>query len=240
MLLVDATPDIRDQLAMLRDWRSLPAPGKVDRTPLDGILLTHAHIGHYLGLAMLGFEVVSAKGVKAYATPKMAELLRTHAPWEQLVRLGNIELVELTPGTPLRVGELSITPRLVPHRDEYSDTVGYRIAGPHKTVLYIPDTAPWERWTDSLEDALRGVDVALLDGCFYSMDELPGRDVGETGHPLMVDSMRRLAPLVAGGLDVRFTHLNHSNPALTPGSAARRDIERRGFAVLDEGTELAL
>ncbi|HVF60944.1 MAG TPA: MBL fold metallo-hydrolase [Thermoanaerobaculia bacterium] len=128
-----------------------------------------------------------------------------------------------------------------PFADEYSDTLGFLVRGPRRTVLYVPDTDSWRAWTRPLPELLAGVDEALLDGTFYSLDELPGRDVASIGHPLIADTMDLLAPLVKSrGLRVAFTHLNHSNPALELESAARKTIEACGFRVLAEGEEIGL
>jgi len=59
---------------MLRDLRT--AAGAVDRSPLTGVFLTHAHIGHYLGLAFFGFEAISTKDLPVYCTPRMAAFLK--------------------------------------------------------------------------------------------------------------------------------------------------------------------
>ena len=241
VLLVDATPDVREQLDLVRDLRRSP-PGRVDRAPVDGVLLTHAHMGHYLGLAFFGFEAVDTRLLPVHSTPRLAGFLRGNAPWDQLVRLGNVELVEHDPGLAFDLGEgVSATALRVPHRDEYSDTVGYLLAGARARVLYVPDTDGWAGWQPPLTERLQGVDVAILDGTFFSLAELPGRDVAAIGHPLVTQTMELLQPLVdAGKLRVYFTHLNHSNPALDPASPERREIERRGFAVLEEGEEIAL
>jgi len=237
--LVDATPDIVEQLELLRDVRDAPT-GSVDRSPVDGILLTHAHIGHYLGLAHLGFEAAHTKRMPVFASTRMGAFLRDNGPWNQLLRLNNIELRDIGPGVSLQLDGVTITPILVPHRDEYSDTLGFRFQGPSHTVLYVPDTEPWDNWPRPIEDELVGVDVALLDGTFYSTSELPGRPVQSIGHPTIVGTMERLEPLVALGLRVVFTHLNHSNPALDPRSDERKELERRGFAVLAEGEHIEL
>jgi pyrroloquinoline quinone biosynthesis protein B len=108
-------------------------------------------------------------------------------------------------------------------------------------VLYVPDTDAWSAWSPSLLEALGEIDVAILDATFFSTAELPGRDVSKIGHPLITDSMDLLEPLVrAGSLEVYFTHLNHSNPAILPDSPEHEEIERRGFAVLTEGQEIPL
>lgn len=236
--LVDATPDLPAQIEEVHGFRSHPA-GKVDRAPFDGVLLTHAHIGHYLGLAHFGFESLSTRELPVYTSPRLAEYLRTNGPWSQLVRLGNISLREFEPGKPFALDpEVTVVGFPVPHRDEYSDTMAFLIRGPDKTLLYVPDTDSWRTWTRPLPEVLKAekVDIALLDATFYSPDELPDRDVTKIKHPLITDSMDLLEPLVeAGALKVWFTHLNHSNPALEEGGAARRAIEARGFRVLDEG-----
>ncbi|HKI04294.1 MAG TPA: MBL fold metallo-hydrolase [Thermoanaerobaculia bacterium] len=241
--LVDATPDLPAQIETIHGFRAHPE-GKVDRAPVDGVLLTHAHIGHYLGLAHFGFESLNTKDIPVWASPRMAEYLKTNGPWSQLVRLGNIALREVVPGKYFDLEEgVAVKPVQVPHRDEYSDTMAFVIRGPKKTLLYVPDTDSWKAWPKPLTEVLEEekVDVALLDATFYSPDELPDRDVSKIKHPLITQSMDLLEPMVkAGKLRVYFTHLNHSNPALDADGPARRAIEARGFRVLAEGEEIGL
>jgi pyrroloquinoline quinone biosynthesis protein B len=105
----------------------------------------------------------------------------------------------------------------------------------------VPDTDTWKTWTTPLPEILKDIDYALLDATFYSPDELPDRDISKIGHPLVTVSLDLLDPLVKKGrLQVYFTHLNHSNPALDKDGAARRNIEARGFHVLEEGDEFDL
>ena len=199
---------------------------------LDGILLTHAHIGHYLGLAHLGREVLGAKSIRVYAMPRMREFLEHNGPWDQLVRLNNIALITLEAGREIALNErIHVTPLLVPHRDEYSETVGYIVRGASRTVLFLPDIDKWEKWERALESVLERVDVAYLDGTFFTAAELPGRDLREIPHPLIAETMARLAtsPLKSR---VRFIHLNQSNPLLRerrPAFAVAKDGERVGL-----------
>ncbi len=245
--LVDATPDLPAQIEMIHAFHHRPVgplAGKTDRAPVDGVLLTHAHIGHYLGLAQFGFESLSTKDIPVWASPRMAAYLRTNGPWSQLVRLDNIALREFQPGQAFELEPgITVKPIQVPHRDEYSDTLAFLIRGPKKTLLYVPDTDTWTTWSKPLADVLRDerVDVALLDGTFYSADELPDRDVTKIKHPLITATMDLLQPLVkAGKVRVFFTHLNHSNPALEPGGAAEKAIVARGFGVAEEGAAFRL
>lgn len=245
--LIDATPDLPAQIERIHTFHHHPE-GKTDRAPVDGVLLTHAHMGHYLGLAHFGFESLNTQGIPTWASPRMAEFLRTNGPWSQLVRLGNITLKEIQPGASSELEDgVSIKALAVPHRAEYTDTLAFLIRGPHKTLLYVPDTDSWKTWPTPLTDILAAekVDIALLDATFYSADELPDRDVTKIKHPLVTDTMNLLGPLLKegkpeGGLRVYFTHLNHSNPALDVGGSAAKAIEARGFKVMAEGQELDL
>jgi len=239
--LVDATPDIREQL---RDpcGTGGASAGGVDRAPLDGVFLTHAHLGHYLGLAFFGFEAVHTRDLPLFGTRRMTDFLRNNAPWDQLVRLENVRLRDLEPDSAVVLEDgVRITPFLVPHRDEYTDTVGFAIEGPRRSLLYVPDTDRWSTWKPSLPERLVGIDVAILDGTFYSPEELPGRDVTAIGHPTIETTMELLEPAVrTRALRVSFTHLNHSNPALDPASSAAARVRGNGFAVLQEGQVFAL
>jgi pyrroloquinoline quinone biosynthesis protein B len=231
--LIDATPDLPSQLESLNQGRTVADP----RRPVDGILLTHAHIGHYTGLMYLGREALGARAVPVYATARMASLLRTSGPWSQLVALGQIEVREIEPGREVVLTpSLTVTPVRVPHRDELSDTVGYVVRGPGQSLLYVPDIDKWEKWDRRVEDEVARVGFALLDGTFLSADELPGRSITEVPHPTVGETTARLAALASR---VTFIHLNHTNPLLGDGRA-RRDLARRGFALAADGRVLAL
>lgn len=237
--LIDATPDVSAQLD--RAERLAPrGPG----TPLvDGVLLTHAHIGHYLGLAQFGREVAASREMPVFGTARMVEFLTRNGPWELLVRLKHIRLEPaLRPGRPLTLAPgLTVTPFLVPHRDEYTDTVGFEIRGPGRALLYIPDIDKWERWDQSIEDRVARVDVALLDATFFGDGELPGRPMAEVPHPFVAETLARFARLpLAERRKIVFTHLNHTNPAALADTPERRQIEAAGMTVATEGLRIDL
>ncbi len=233
--IVDATPDFRRQSLEL--YRIAGGPVK---PVVDGILLTHAHIGHYTGLMFLGHESIGAKGIPVWAMPRMAEFLRTNGPWSQLVAFGNIDLRPLAANEPAPLGEgLAAVPILVPHRSEFSEVVAFRIDGPSRSVLWVPDIDSWREWDEwgvRIEDVLGEVDVAYLDATFFADGEIPGRDMSGFPHPFIRTTIERLKGLPAEErAKVRFIHLNHTNPALKADSAARREIEAAGMAVAEEG-----
>jgi pyrroloquinoline quinone biosynthesis protein B len=240
--LVDASPDLALQL----DRAEAVAPLRTvesGRPPIvDGIFLTHAHVGHYLGLAQLGREVYAADCVPVWGSARMREFLAKNAPWDQLVRLRQIELRPLEPGRTVElVAGLSITPLLVPHRDEYTDTFGFEIRGPRRGVLYVPDIDKWERWHERVEERIARVDVALLDATFFGEGELAGRSLAEVPHPFVVESLARFAALAASERrKIVFTHLNHTNPAALAGTPERRAIEAAGLRVAEELERIAL
>jgi len=234
--LFDATPDIREQLYSLH----LSAPDDV--YALDGVFLTHAHIGHYTGLMHFGREASHSQNLTVYAMPRMHEFLATNGPWDQLVRLGNIRLEALADARTVTLnGGISVTPFLVPHRKEYSETVGYRIDGPNRSAVFIPDIDKWRRWNTDIRDVIRSVDYALLDATFYADGELPGRDMSKIPHPFATESMALFEDLTdAEKSRVIFIHFNHTNPLLVDGSPERAEVEKRGFEVAREGMRLEL
>ena len=244
--LIDATPDVARQLDRAESVAPLP-PAATGRAPiLDGIFLTHAHIGHYLGLAQFGREVYGAQRLPVHGSARMVDFLARNGPWELLVRLGHVELRTLTPERAVELAPgLALTPFLVPHRDEYTDTLGFEIRGPRRALLYLPDIDKWERWAESaggpIEARLARVDVALLDGTFFGDGEIPGRSLAEIPHPFVVESIARFGALPERERSkVVFTHLNHSNPAALPGSAERRAIEAAGMRVAREMERIEL
>ncbi|MGZ5441442.1 MAG: MBL fold metallo-hydrolase [Thermoanaerobaculia bacterium] len=229
--IVDATPDFPAQLHRLERIAGAPRAGA---PVLDGVLLTHAHIGHYLGLAQLGREVLGAREVPVLAMPRLRTFLEENGPWSQLVSLRNIVLRPLVAGATVALNErISVTPLVVPHRDEFSETVGFVVRGPSRAILWLPDIDKWEKWSTRIESVVADVDVAYVDATFYSAEELPGRDLSEIPHPTVQETMARFAssPLRTR---IRLVHLNQSNPLLRDASL-RREIGERGFAVAAEG-----
>jgi pyrroloquinoline quinone biosynthesis protein B len=212
--LIDATPALPAQLDRLLDEPCSAGP------ELSGVLLTHAHSGHYTGLIHFGREVRAEQALAVHATPRLCAMLERHAPWSELVRQGHVDLRPVEPETTLQLTpSLRATPWRVPHRDELSDTVAWLVEGPTKRLLWLPDVDAWEDWDRRLEDVLDAVDLAFLDATFWSADELPGRDLSAIPH---------------------LVHLNHSNPLVEEGSAARRAAEAAGVRVAAEGDAHAL
>ncbi|WP_394391684.1 MBL fold metallo-hydrolase [Shewanella woodyi] len=233
--MFEATPNFPEQLYELEK----EAPS--EQFELDGVFITHAHIGHYSGLMFLGREAMGADNVPVYVMPKMGQFLKNNGPWNQLIKYNNIELQPLKNNHSQELGSVKVTPFIVPHRDEYSETVGYRIEGPSKTALFIPDIDKWSEWETSIVDAINTVDYALIDATFFADGELPGRDMSKIPHPFVSESMALFQTLSSQQKKkVWFIHFNHSNPLINPDSKESKQVKANGFNIAKEGIRLVL
>lgn len=235
--ILDATPDLVEQDKLLASLHPFHHQDK-----LSGIFLTHAHIGHYTGLMYLGREAMNADATTVYAMPRMDTFLRNNGPWDQLFYLENISIEQMAEGEKIKLSDqISITPILVPHRDEYSETVGFKIQGPNKTALYIPDIDKWEKWNRPIISLIKEVDLAFLDATFYSNGEVEGRDMSTIPHPFVEESMKLFDILdERDKAKIHFIHMNHTNPLLNPESIESRKVSSAGYNVARFAQEFGL
>ena len=232
--IIDATPDFPEQLRI--------AQGAFEGQSFSGVILTHAHIGHYTGLMYLGREAMGAKSVPVFVMPRMKSYLENNGPWSQLVELKNIQLIQMIDNERVKLGEyLTLTPILVPHRDEFSETVGFSVASNEKNLLFIPDIDKWDRWHLSLDQIIGEYDHLLLDGTFYDGRELPGRNMEEIPHPFVVETNELLKALSLEEKEkVQFIHLNHTNPLLNQDSKEYQEVMLSGYRVARRGDLITL
>jgi len=234
--LFEATPDMPSQLSVLKNY------AKTETEMPNGIFLTHAHIGHYTGLMYLGREAIGAKNVPVYAMPKMKTFLEENGPWSQLVKLNNITIQELANARQVKLtSNLTVVPFLVPHRDEYSETVGYKILGPNKSLLFIPDIDKWSKWKKDIIKEVKNVDYAFLDATFFDGAEINNRDISEIPHPFIIESMELFKQLPESEkAKIYFIHFNHTNPALQTNSKKANAILNKGFKIAKFGQTIGL
>ena len=233
--IFEATPDVSTQLADLEQNHL-----KKDNL-IDGVFLTHGHIGHYTGLMYFGKEALGKKGTTVYAMPKMKNYLETSGPWSQLVELENIRIKELQQDSIVDLNSnVKVIPFLVPHRDEYSETVGYKIIGPKKAALFIPDIDKWQKWNRNIVEEVKHVDYAFVDATFFDANEVK-RPISEIPHPFIIETVSLFEnETLETKNKVTFIHINHTNPAIESNSEARKKIEKLGFRFASEGDHYEL
>jgi len=231
--IFDATPDLTEQIHNADLFQ---------KGNLSGIFLTHAHIGHYTGLMYLGREALNAREVPVFVMPRMHDYLKSNGPWSQLVHLNNIKLEKLKTDSSIKLTDkISITPVLVPHRDEFSETVGYSIKTENKTVLFIPDIDKWQKWDKDIGQLVKSHDYLFIDGTFYKDGELPGRNMSEVPHPFVQESMEFFKDLTSAEKQkIYFIHFNHTNPLIDKSSNEYKDVKSKGFNVAIEGSRISL
>ncbi|MBN9297383.1 MAG: hypothetical protein J0I41_10245 [Filimonas sp.] len=232
--LFEATPDIKEQLHLFQQltknaFAFLP----------EGIFITHAHIGHYTGLMQLGREVMNAQAVPVYVLPKLKSFLETNGPWSQLVKLNNIALHTMQADSQVVINDhISVTAVTVPHRDEYSETAGFKIQAGAKKILFIPDIDKWQKWNSNIVQEVSRTDIALLDATFYDAQELPGRDISEIPHPLVTETMQLFNNSSAAIRNkIFFIHFNHTNPLLWDNNTQKKTLQQ-GFNIAQQGAKL--
>ncbi len=232
--LFEATPDIGEQIKYLKVSRE-------NNKLIDGIFLTHAHIGHYSGLMYLGREALGAKNVPIYTMPRMKYFLQQNGPWSQLVSLENIKLEEINHNQNIRLSsDLKVIPFNVPHRDEFSETVGYKIIGKNKSALFIPDIDKWDLWDKSIVDEVKSVDYAFLDATFFSGEEI-NRSMSEIPHPFISETINLFKDeLLEIKNKIYFIHFNHTNPVLNNKLHLKDSILKLGFNFAKFGNKYEL
>ena len=195
--LVDATPQLNQQWA---EFSLLLMQYK-----LAGVILTHAHAGHYPGLLYLGKECMNVSKLPLYASSDMHRFLKANEPWGVMYRNENLIQVDIA----------DKIPHAVKHRADFTDTLAFTFRGKEKQLFYCPDIDAWDGMSESLESLASRMNILLLDATFYDNNELPGRDMSSIPHPRVAQTVELLVP--SGVLqrcqdcDVYLVHINHSN-----------------------------
>jgi len=230
VVLVDASPHLPEQLPLLTRLAGLNRP----LLP-DAVLLTHCHWGHYAGLGWLGKEGSARRGTRVFCTGLAASFLQSNRPWKDLVEADYIRLCPVEPGETVDLPSgLRVQALAVPHRADVTDTVAYLLTGEREgspRVLYAPDL---DVLTEGMVRQISQIEVAVVDGTFYSPREHGRSDGADIPHPPMMETIPRLASL-ATTRKIIFTHFNHTNPVLDPGGAQRRIVETAGFDLAHDG-----
>jgi len=253
-ILIDASPDILTQL------RSFPAsqPARALRdTAIVGVVLTDSQIDHTTGLLMLRegtrLRVYCTEPVRddlTHANPLFAVLGHYCGVDWQRIDVGHSTSfgVAGAEGLALRaIPVASKAPPYSPHRHDghQGDTLAIELRDERTggALLYAPGLRDIE---PPVRAALGRVDCVLVDGTFWTEDELirlgiGDKRAGDMGH-LPQSGPGGMLDVLAGFARPRkvLTHINNTNPILDEDSAERAELERRMVEVAWDGMEIAL
>ena len=207
-----------------------------DNYHFSGIFLTHSHVGHYSGLLELGLEVLNTKDIPVYVMPKLLKFLKNNDSINFLFQSKNIIPVAINENESINLSNgLKVSSFLVPHRNEMSETVGYKINTKDNSIIYIPDIDAWSDWDTDIIDVIKKNDLLFIDGTFYDKNELQGRNIDNVPHPSILESMRLFKDLDGKERNkIYFTHLNHTNRLLNRESDEYREFLNKDFNILDD------
>ena len=227
--LFDISPDIKEQLNMIGP-----------EFKLAGVFLTHAHVGHYVGLFQLGLEVMNLLNVPVYAMPEMKSFLENNSAISFIIQSKNITPIEIGTNDVIDFKDFFVEPFLVPHRNEMSETVGYKVYTDNKSVIYLPDIDSWDKDFDII-NLIYANDILFLDGTFYDKKELKKRKMSKVPHPSIIESLNFFKNLDSTQKNkIHFTHLNHTNILLNKESAEYLSLISEGYNVADEKSIISL
>lgn len=231
-LLIEATRDLGRQLRM------------IGNPSIDHLFITHAHLGHVDGLGLFGRETMSARNIQLHCSPSMYSLIERTPAWNQLL-LQNV--LEFGTFPRIEIDDTVVEFIHIPHRAELSDMHAIIIRGREKSLLFLPDHDSWNETLaahscNTIRDFLSkyNIDIALLDGTFWSGGELQGRDMSVVPHPTIEESLQRLGSRKQIDPDISFIHLNHTNPAYDQTGTEHQEIVQLGWRLGEEGQSFKL
>ncbi|MFB6204192.1 MAG: MBL fold metallo-hydrolase [Candidatus Nanohaloarchaea archaeon] len=215
--MIGASPDIRYQI-------------KGDY--LDGVFVSHTHLGDITGLLWLGESSLDANSVPVYCTDDAEHYMKQNDPFRRLLDRENVEVHTVKDGQTIELQGGHIEPREVVHRGDYADALSFMIQGGEKKVYYVTDL---DKWTEEAKKSVREADIAIVDGCFWEKEELDRYE--EVPHPTVTQTMELFRD---SSTEIYFTHMNHTNPILQEDSEEREELEDKGFGIVQRGMEFEI
>ncbi len=241
--IIEVTKNLSEQLMF---W----TPEQNDIFIPETVSITHLHLGHIEGMGQFGKPVMGLKNLNVYLTQSNKDIIDNRSDTKLMIEEGNIITHSVEFGKSFEPKEgcgfsLEFIP--IPHRSELGDTAGILIKGKKRKILFLPDQDSWNETLNyyskkNIREFLKmlEIDEAFVDGTFWSMDELPGRDIKKIPHPTIEETIKRLGAKRNEDPNISFLHLNHSNPVNDIDSAQRKIIEKNGWEVSKRGDEFEI
>ena len=248
-ILFNASPDIRSQLEANPPLQ--PKRGRRD-TGVHGVVLADSQIDHTTGLLFLR----EGCPLRVYCTDMVAQDLSTGFPIFVMLQSWDGGVIHTTvpiDGSAFQVSdieEISITaipldgkaPPYSPHRHDphVGDNVGYLIEDTRSqaSLFYAPGLG---QMSSALLNMMGGADCVMVDGTFWSEDEMQRAGVGtklasDMGHlPQSGDEgMLHWLSKIPGPRKI-LIHINNTNPILIENSPERKLVEESGVEVAYDG-----
>jgi pyrroloquinoline quinone biosynthesis protein B len=257
--LINASPDLRQQLIATPQLH--PAPGKLRHSPIAGVILTNGEIDAIAGLLSMreGSPFTIYAHAKVLATLKSNSIFNVLS--EKNVRRQDIEIDRtfepaLADGSPSGIEVLPFTvagkrawylegePHRAPENDA-GDTLGLRITD-RTSGKFFYFIAACAEVTDDLKSRLKGAPLVFFDGTVWRDDELIAAGLSHKtgqamGHIAMSGDTGAIDALDGLGIGKKvFLHINNSNPAWLHLSEERKAVEKAGWQIPADGTEIVL
>ena len=250
ILGVDGTKHIIEITKNLSEQLVIWTPDKNELFIPETVSITHLHLGHVEGIGQLGKPVMGLREVDVYLSPKNKDVFDNRSDIVLMEDEGNIRTHSKNfyhPFEPKDGCGFSLQFIPIPHRSELGDNAAIKIKAEGKSILFMPDQDSWGETLDyhskeNIRDFLKmfDIDEALIDGTFWSMDELPRRDISKIPHPTIQETIQLLGSKRGGDPEISFLHLNHSNPVNDLGSEQRKVVEENGWKISEIGDVLKL
>jgi pyrroloquinoline quinone biosynthesis protein B len=253
-VLVNASPDI---LAQIRATPALQPARSTRDSGIAAVMLMDAQIDHVTGLLMLR----EGNPLPLYCTQPVWHELNNGLPlasvlshycgahWHALSVDGDAAMqvpgIAGTRFTPIALS--SKAPPYSLHREhpEPGDNIGLLIEDMDsgKSAFYAPGLGAIDARVDA---ALRRADCVLVDGTFWTADEmialgLSKKSAADMGHLPQSGDAGMIAVLDRIGERRKvLIHINNTNPILDEDSAQRATLARHGIEVAFDGMEIDL
>jgi pyrroloquinoline quinone biosynthesis protein B len=259
--IVNPGVDLRHQLARHPELQP-PKSGGIRQTPIRSVILTDGELDHTMGLINLR----EGAQLKVFATASVLDLMETVFPVRSVLKnYANLEFSRIIPGVPFLLGDsvrataIALSGRQPKYAgakelpDSQADQNNQQNVGHIDAVIglkfeaaledadaiaYAPQIGTWDR---QIETLLYGAEVILVDGTFYTSDELCSLGVSagsaeDMGHLPLSGHGGILAKLKETKARVKLlTHINNTNPILRDNSPERQAVENAGVKIAVDG-----